>query len=220
MVKSVMESLTKQGKVVRGWLGVSIQQVTPELARQFNLRDETGALIGDVIEGGPADKAGLQRGDIILEYDSRQIEEPYILRNMVANTIPGEKHTVKILREGKEVSIAVTIGELPADAQQDSESSEVQNVLTGVGIQELSPDLAKKLRVPDRVKGVIVSDVDDESAAAGILARGDVIQEINRKRVTDPKTYQEAVSKIGNDDSVLLLVFRAGSSLFITLSPK
>jgi len=220
MVKSIMESLIKRGKVVRGWLGVSIQKVTPELAKQFNLKDEVGALVGDVVEEGPADKAGLQRGDIIFEYDGKKIEEPYILRNMVANTLPGEQHAIKALRDGKAITMTITIGELPSDAQQPVEASDFQNALKGVSVQDMNPELAKKLRIPDKIKGVIVSDVDEGSIAAGALTQGDVIQEVNRKRVADVKSYKDVVAKIKKDESVLLLIFRAGSSLFVTLPQK
>jgi len=220
MVKSIMESLIKTGKVVRGWLGVSIQSVTPELAKQFDLKDDIGALVGDIIEDGPAEKAGLQRGDIIFEYDGKKIEEPYILRNMVANTLPGEQHTIKVLRDGKAKTMTIVIGELPSDAQQPVEAGDFQNALKGVSVQDLTPELAKKLRVPDKIKGVIVSDVEESSIAAGALMQGDVIQEVNRKRVIDVKSYKDVVARIKKDESVLLLIFRGGSSLFVTLSQK
>ncbi len=220
MVKSIMESLIKRGKVVRGWLGVSIQKVTPELAKQFDLKDEVGALVGDVVEDGPAEKAGLQRGDIIFEYDGKKIEEPYILRNMVANTLPGEQHTIKVLRDGNARTMTITIGELPADALQPVEAGDLQNALKGVSVQDMNPELAKKLKIPDKIKGVIISDVDENSIAAGALTQGDVIQEINRKRVSDVKSYKDVVTKIRKDESVLLLIFRGGSSLFVTLSQK
>ncbi len=220
MVKSIMESLIKTGKVVRGWLGVTIQKVTPELAKQFDLKEEAGALVGDIMENSPAEKAGLQRGDIILEYDGKKIEEPYILRNMVANNLPGEVHTALVLRDGKTRKIAITIGELPSDGQQPVETSDVQNVMKGITVQDMSPELAKKLRIPDKIKGVIISDIDDSSMAAGILAQGDVIQEINRKKVADTTTYTDIVSKIKKDESVLLLIYRGGASLFVTLSQK
>jgi serine protease Do len=219
MVKSIMDSLVSKGKVVRGWLGVTIQRVTPELAKQFDLKDDTGALIGDVIEEGPAEKAGLQRGDIILEYDGKKIEEPYVLRNMVANSLPGEQHTVEILREGKTSKVTITIGELPSDGQP-VETDEFQNVMKGITVQNMTPELAKKLRIPEKIKGVIITDIDENSMAAGILAQGDVIQEINRNKVTDTKAYTSMVSKIKKDESVLLLIFRGGSSLFVTLSQK
>jgi serine protease Do len=219
MVRSIMDSLVSKGKVVRGWLGVTIQRVTPELAKQFDLKDDTGALIGDVIEEGPAEKAGLQRGDIILEYDGKKIEEPYVLRNMVANSLPGEQHTVEILREGKTRKVTITIGELPSDGQP-VETDEFQNVMKGITVQNMTPELAKKLRIPEKIKGVIITDIDENSMASGILAQGDVIQEINRNKVSDTKAYTSTVSKIKKDESVLLLIFRGGSSLFVTLSQK
>jgi serine protease Do len=220
MVKSIMESLIKRGKVVRGWLGVSIQKVTPELAKQFDLKDEIGALVGDVVEDGPAEKAGLQRGDIIFEYDGKKIDEPYILRNMVANTLPGEQHTITVLRDGKAKTMTITIGELPSDAQQPIEAGDIQNILKGVSVQDMNPELAKKLKIPDKIKGVIVSDIAESSIAAGALMQGDVIQEVNRKKVTNVKNYKDVASKIKKDESVLLLIFRGGSSLFVTLSQK
>jgi len=220
MVKSVMDSLIKKGKVIRGWLGVSIQKITPDLAKQFNLKDENGALVGDIVENGPAEKAGLKRGDVITEYDGKKINEPYVLRNMTANTAPGEEHKITALRDGKTITLNVTIGELPADMQEAAVSGEYQNVLKGVSVQDMTPELAKKLKIPDRIKGVIISDIDEGSIANGILMQGDVIQEVNRKKVSDIKTYQEVVSNIRGDEDVLLLIYRSGSSLFITLSPK
>ena len=192
----------------------------PELARQFDLKDEVGALIGDIIEESPADKAGLQRGDIILEYNGRKIEEPTMLRNMVANTLPGDQHTVTVLRDGKTRTVTVTIGELPSDLQQPVETGDYQNVMKGISVQDMSPELTKKLKIPDKIKGVIISDVDEGSVGAGVLNQGDVIQEINRKKVSDVKSYKEIVAKIPTEESVLLLIFRGGSSLFVTLSQR
>ena len=220
MVRSVMDSLIKKGKVVRGWLGVSIQKITPELARQFNLKDEVGALVGDVVENSPSEKAGLKRGDVIIEYDGRKIEEPSNLRNMIANTAPGEEHQMTVLRDNKTLTLKVTIGELPSDAQEEVISGNFENVLKGITVQDMTPEIAQKLKIPDRIKGVIVSDIAEDSIASGVLTRGDVIQEINRKKVDSVKNYQELVSKINKDEDVLLLIYRRGTSLFVTLSEK
>lgn len=220
MVKSVMSSLIKTGKVVRGWLGVSIQEITPELAKQFNLKDEVGALVGDVVENSPAEKAGLKRGDVILEYDGKKIEEPNSLRNMIANTSPGEKHQMKVLRDNKTLTVQLTIGELPAEAQEEAVAGVYDNVLKGVTVQDITPDIAKKLKIPERIKGVIISDVAEDSLSVGVLTQGDVIQEINRKRVVDTKSYQDIASRIKKGEDVLLLVYRRGTSLFVTLSQK
>jgi serine protease Do len=162
MVKSVMDSLTKKGKVVRGWLGVSIQPITPELAKQFGLNDDVGALVGDVTENSPAEKAGLKRGDVIIEYDGKKIEEPYILRNMVANTTPGEEHVVKVIRNNQPLTIKITIGELPVEAQEEVVSADYENVMKGVTVQDLTPQIAQKLKIPDRIKGVIITDISEE----------------------------------------------------------
>lgn len=220
MVRTVMDSLIKEGKVVRGWVGVSIQAITPELAKQFNLQDEVGALVGDIVENSPAEKAGLKRGDVIIEYDGKKIEEPNSLRNMVAKTSPGEEHRMKVLREGKTVTVKLTVGELPTDGQVEIVTGDYENAMKGITVQDVTPDIAKKLKIPERIKGVIISDIDEESIAAGILAPGDVIQEVNRKKITDTKDYKDIVSKIKKDEDVLLLVYRRGTSLFVTLSQK
>jgi len=219
MVKSIMDSLVKKGRVIRGWLGVSIQSITPELAKQFNLKGEKGVLVSDVNENGPAEKGGLKRGDIILEYDGKNTDEPSQFRNMVANTSPGEEHSFKVLRNDQVLTLKVTIGELPSD-QQQAQSSAYEGALRGISVQDITPEIAKKLNIPGRVKGVIVSDVEEDSPASSVLMQGDIIQEINRKRVGSAKEYQEVAAGIKKDESILLLVYRGGSSLFITLSGK
>ncbi len=219
MVRTIMVSLIKEGKVTRGWLGISIQRITPDLAKQFNLTDENGVLVSDVTENGPAEKAGLKRGDVIVEYDGKKTDEPGLFRNMVANTAPGEKHSLKILRDKDLLTLKVTIGELPPDIQQ-AENGTYVNALRGVGVQDITPDIAKRLGLPPRVKGVIVSDVGEDSPAYGVLTQGDVIQEIDKKKIANVKDYQQIVSMIGRDNNILLLVYRRGSSLFITLSTQ
>ena len=219
MVKAIMNSLIKHGKVIRGWLGVSIQKITPDLAKQFDLKSENGALVSDVVDNSPAQKAGLRRGDVILEYDGKKIDEPYQLRMMVANTSPGEEHTLTVLRENETVMLKVTIGELPAEMQQ-AQMGEYENALRGVSVQDMTPEIAKKLNIPGRISGVIVSDIAEDSPAAGVLMQGDVIQEVNRKKITGSKDYLDVVEKIGKGDNVLLLVYRGGSSVFITISGK
>ena len=129
MAKNVMESIINQGKVIRGWLGVQIQPITPELAKQFNIKDEEfGVLLTDVVEGSPADKAGLKSGDFIKEYDGKKIENPFHFKNMVASTKPGKTVRIKILREGNYLTATATIGELPIEPQIVS-SPEFENAL-------------------------------------------------------------------------------------------
>jgi len=219
MAKDVMESLISKGKVVRGYLGVSVQRITPDLAKQFNLKEEKGALIGDIVEGSPAEKAGLQRGDIITAYDGKKIDEPYQLRNMVANTSPGKEVEIKIIRENTTKAIRVVIVEQPIEMQKISKG-EYDNLLNGVTVQNLTPEIYRKLNLPKRLNGVIVSDIDEDSPAATILTQGDIIQEINRKKITSVKDYEDIVAKIKTEEDILLLVFRNGYSIYITLSAK
>lgn len=219
MAKTVMDSLIKKGKVIRGWFGVTIQPLTSELAKQFDLKEEKGALVGDVIEGSPAEKAGLQRGDVIIEYDGKKIEEPYQLRNMVANTTPGQEVELKIIRENKTETKKVTISELPAEMQKPSKS-EYNNLLRGVTVQDLTPEIYNKLNLPKKLKGVIVSDIDEDSPATMVLKEGDVLQEINRQKINNVRDYENVVAKIKPGENILLLVFRSGSSLYVTLSGK
>jgi serine protease Do len=219
MAKAVMDSLIKKGKVVRGWFGVTIQTLTPELAKQFNLKEEKGALVGDVVEGSPAEKAGIQRGDVIVEYEGKKIDEPYQLRNMVANTEPGKEVELKIIRENKTEIKKMTIGELPAEMQKSSKG-EYNNLLQGVTVQDLIPELQNRLNLPKKLKGVVVSDISEDSPAAMVLMQGDVIQEINRQKINSVKDYESVVAKVKPDENILLLIFRGGSSIYITLSGK
>jgi serine protease Do len=219
MAKAVMGSLIREGKVVRGWLGVTIQQITSELAQQFNLGEEYGALVGDVIELSPAEKAGIMRGDVIIEFDGKQVEDPFTLRNTVANTPPGTKVKVKVIREGKTKTVTVEIGELQADAKATQEI-EFKNVMNGVNVQDLTPVIYRQMNIPEKVKGVIVTNISPSSPAFGKLIAGDIIQEINRKALLNVLDYQTIVAKVKPDEDVLLLVFRRGTSVFVTISPN
>jgi serine protease Do len=218
MAKVVMESLIKTGKVVRGWLGVQIQPITPELAKQFNLTGNDGALIGDVTEDSPAAKANLQRGDVIVEFSGKKVTNPAELRNMVAATSPGQKVSMKTLRNGKELTVSITVGELPAATQKSSKSFD--NMLNGVQVQDLTPDLRNRLNIPARVKGIVVTGVAGGSAADGVVAQGDVIMEINRKKIASISAYENAVAKIKSGEDILLLIYRNGGTIYITLSNR
>jgi serine protease Do len=218
MAKSVMNSLIGKGKVIRGWLGVTIQNLTPELAKQFELKeDKGGVLVGDVIEGSPAEKAGLQRGDIIVEFAGRKIEEPNQIRNMVANTEPGQTVHMKIIRENREDTLKVTIGDLP-DTMQKQLPGEGDTLLSGVSVQDLTPELFSRLNLPKKLKGVMVTDIDEESPAAALIMKGDVLQEINRQKIASVSDFGAVVSAIKPGKDILLLIFRGGSSLYVTLS--
>ncbi len=215
MAKAVMKSLIEKGKVIRGWFGVSIQEVTPELAQQFQLKKDSGTLVADVVEGSPAEKAGLKRGDVITEFDGHEVNEPYQLRNMIANTTPGETKELKIVRDGEAKTLKVTIGELPMEPEKIPTA--YGNALKGVSIQNLTPDIYSKLNLPEKMRGVIVTDIESTSPAETTLMPGDIIIEINRKAIANTDDYRNIVSQIKPDKVITLLIFRKGSTLYVTI---
>ena len=218
MIKAVMNSLIETGKVIRGWFGVSIQEITPELADQFQLEKDNGTLVADVIEGSPAEEAGILRGDVILEFGGKTVDEPYILRNIVAGTSPGESIEVKVIRDGEYLTLSVMIGELGADVQKAPTTYE--NALKGVNVQNLTSEIYTQLNIPEKLRGVVITNIERGSPSETALMRGDVLMEINRKAVANIDDYEVMVSQIKPEQDILLLVFRRGSTIFVTLSGK
>ncbi len=148
----------------------------------------------------------------------RRSNDPSTLRNMVAGTPPGKKVAINILRNGKEQKVQVTVAELPAEMQKLQ--GKFDNILKGVMVQGLTPEMKKNLDIPKRITGVVVTDIEDGSPAEGVLMANDVIAEVNRKKITGMKDYEAVVSQIKADHDILLLVFRNGSAIYITLTSK
>jgi serine protease Do len=225
MVRKVMQSLIDKGKVVRGWLGVSIQELTPELAKNFGVADAKGALVGEVVKDSPASKAGFIAGDVIVAMDGKSIDSPTSLRNRVADLAVGKDVTIRVIRDQKPAELKVKIAEQPADMEQaDAGDSGGQaggnTALAGVEVQAITPDIARQLGIPGDSGGVVVSGVDAASpAAAAGVRRGDIIAEVNRAPVRKLGDYQRIVNKLGKKDNVLLLINRGGGKLFVLIKP-
>jgi serine protease Do len=233
MARQVMDSLVKFKKVVRGWLGVSIQEVTSDLAEEFGVKDLKGALVSGVMKGSPADKVGIKQGDVILSYNGKVVEDTGHLRNMVSQTPIGSQVQVNVLRKKKELSLIVTVAELPKKIA-DASSSESENEngetngnneesadLTGLMVRDLTPDIAQRFGISDSETGVVVIKVDAGSriADAGIKP-GDIILQINQTNVASLKEYKSVVSKIKAKDRLLFLVRRKNQDLFVTVKPE
>jgi len=225
MAKSVMDNLVKSGKVTRGWLGVSIQDVTPDLAKQFSLPEARGALITDVLENSPSAKAGLQQGDVIVSYDGKPVENPGSLRNHVAQTSVGKKVKVGVIRDKKEKEFEVTIAEQPKEmsskgGEESAGSDEVSTALAGIEVRDLTPNLAQRYGISKSLKGVLITRIEPGSTAADTgLREGDLVVEMNRQSVRSVKDYNRLASKVGNQDTVLLLVDRQGRNTYFALKP-
>ncbi len=222
MVKAVIDSLVSKGKVVRGWLGVTIQEVSPELAQQFGLKTAKGALVSDILEGSPADKAGITRGDVIIEIDRKPVENAVQLRNLVAGLSVGAKATIKVIRDKKDKTFEVAIGEQPKDLGRSGAPSEEDagsGALAGLSVQDVTPELAQRFGLPDDEAGVLVTRVEPGSLAddAGVQ-RGDLVLEINRQVVRHTRDFNQIAAEIAKDDSILLLVNRQGQALYITIT--
>ncbi len=225
MAQSIMGQLVQTGKVVRGWLGVSIQDLTPELASQFGLGDTKGVLVSDVMEDSPAKKAGFERADVIVEYDGKPMDSPAHLRNAVAQTPVGKKVTVKIIRDKKPKTIELAIAEQPKTMAQSGdedggESVTPTGVLSGLDVRELTEELANRYGLKSGERGVVVVRVKPGTPAEEIGVReGDLIMEINREAVTSVRAYEKIAGKLPKDHPVLLLLKRQGRTIYLTLRP-
>ncbi len=232
IAKDIANSLIESGKVVRGWMGVAIQELTPALAQSFQLPEgqQGGVLISEVHQDGPSAKAGLQRGDVILEYGQEVVKDVNHLRNIVARTKVGKQKEIKVLREGKETTLNLILGERPSDqvlakaeppGEKPPAMEKLDNVLAGLMVEAISVDNRNQFGIPENATGVVVSKVESGSAveAAGIQP-GDLIQEVSRSAVKNLDEYQQIASKIGKEELVVLLVNRRGNNLFVAVNPK
>ena len=231
IAKDIAQSLIESGKVVRGWMGVAIQEMNPALAQSFQLPEnhKGGVLISEVHENGPSAKAGLQRGDIILKYGGEPIRDVNHLRNVVARTKVGKTKEIIVLRDGKETHLNIELGERPSDQMLASGGTPgttpsvkpPDNVLAGITVEALTAAKRSQLKIPEETKGVLVSKVapGSEAEAAGVQ-EGDLIQEVSREVITTLDDYQQVSSKIAKEELVVLLLNRRGNNLFVAVNPK
>jgi len=218
MSKPIYESLIKTGKVVRGFLGIGIQDLNQDLAKSFGIKDAKGAVVSDVKEDGPADQGGLKQGDVIISYQGSPVEEAVALQRMVTRTPVGTKVPVKVMRDGHEKELTITIGEQPDTIKTaKAESGEKDYAFAGVAVQDLDKDQAKELGIKGKAQGVVVTSVEPDSGAdrAGLLP-GDVIREINRQPVKSVKEFEKVSSAVKKGDNVLILINRRGNALFLS----
>lgn len=217
---NVIDQLKNSGKVVRGWLGVLVQQITPEIAESIGLSEIKGALIADITPGGPADKAGIKRGDVITEFNNITISEMSELPKSVAITPPGTKSEIELIRDGRRKKVSVVLGELPEQiARKKPEVQEQKDVEDDLGlvVQDINPQLAKRLGI-EQTGGVIITNVYRGSPAwdAG-LRKNDIIIELNKKEIDDINQYKKIMNRVNENDSLLFLVKRNQGTIYIAL---
>ena len=218
MGKPIYESLVKTGTVVRGYLGVGIQDLSQDLAKSFGIKQAKGALVSDVKEDSPADRAGLKQGDVIISYQGAPVDDAVVLQRLVTRTAVGTKVPVTVIRDGRERSLTVTITEQPDTAKiAKAEKPDGDHAFAGLAVQELDRETAKELGLKGKAQGVVVTSVEPDSGAeqAGLMA-GDVIREINRQPVISVKDFEKVSAAVKKGEHVLILINRRGSSLFLT----
>jgi serine protease Do len=217
LVKELLPQLRGKGKVTRGYLGVLIQKVTPEIAESLGMEKSTGALVANISKDGPAEKAGVKVGDVIVEFDGKEVKDSGDLPIIVARTPVDKKVRMKVLREKKEVTLTVAVGELK---EEEVVAAVPEKGELGMTVQRLTPQIAESLGL-DKADGVVVTAVEPGSSAdeAGIR-RGDVIMEIDRKPIKSLDEYKKSVAAIRKGKGVLFLVRRGESTLFLALKPQ
>ena len=215
MAKDLLPQLRAVGAVTRGWLGVQIQRVNPALAKSFGLDEPRGALISMVFEDGPADKARIKRGDVIVEFDGSAIDEFNDLPRIVANTAPESEVSVIVLRDGKAKNLKARLGKLEEDQVQLA-STERHDSEWGFEVEALTSDIVERLDLDKDLSGVLVTGVDPESGAYEEgLRQGDIILEVNRTEVSRPDQVTRALEK--EDEHAVLLVQRGEATLYLAI---
>ncbi|HBA40920.1 MAG TPA: peptidase, partial [Deltaproteobacteria bacterium] len=216
LVKELLPQLKGKGKVTRGYLGVLIQKITPEIAESLGLEKAWGALVANVSKDGPADHAGVKVGDVIIEFDGKEIKESNDLPIIVARTPVDKKARLKVLRDKKEVTLTVTVGELK---DEEVVASTKEKGELGLTVRRVTPQMAESLGL-DRAEGVVVAAVEPGSPGdeAG-LRRGDVILEMDRKPIRTLADYRKAIGETKKGKGILFLVRRGENTLFLALKP-
>jgi len=215
MARNVMDQIVRNGKVTRAYMGAYIQQMNPELAKAFGENAPHGVLVGDVEPGSPAQKSGLEKGDIIVALNGKPVVDDNELRMSIAMMAPGATANLKVWRNGSEQDVAVKLGEMPTQSERASaEPANPQGALEGVTVDNLDQQTAQQLGLPANTKGVVVTDISPSSPVADSgLQQGDVIQEVNHQSVRNVHDFDQAIQRAGK--SPLLLVNRQGHTLFI-----
>jgi serine protease Do len=223
MAREIKDRLIAQGKVVRAWLGVGIQELTEELAAQFAVKPEDGVLVGNVMQDSPAERGGMKTGDIIQEFNGNRISNVRQLQREVAQSLVGSPARVRVLREKKPLMLTIVLGEQPTDLAAASEPGAPPAEAAerfGLTVQDLTLELRDQLRLKDP-DGVVVSGVEEGGPAARAGIRpGDVIAEANREPVRNAQDFARIIGQMRRGQNLLLLVRRDGGSRFAVLSPK
>jgi len=230
LARDVMQSLREKGRVVRGYIGTSVQTLTPELAEAMKLKGQaTGALIGEVTPKSPSEKAGMKTGDVITSVNGKKVSDARELRLMIGSMAPGTKVQIEVNREGQKKMFDVELAEMPAAAAEqapeaspeESAQPEKTTVFGAVVVTDVTEDLRTALNLPKEIQGAVIVELDSASPAAQAgLREGDVIQEVNKQPVKDAKDLVVISKKLKPTEKILMRVYSQGRSGYVALEPK
>jgi serine protease Do len=230
LAREVMQSLRDKGRVVRGYIGTSVQTLTPEIADAMKLKGQpTGALVGEVEPNAPAAKAGIKTGDVITAVNGKKVNDPRELRLMIGSMAPGTKARIEVNREGQTKEFDVQLAEMPATAAgentekstEEAEQPEKATVFGGVVVTSITEDIRTALNLPKEVQGAVIADIDTDSPAAKAgLREGDVIQEVNKQPVRSARDLLAITKKLKPNEKILIRVYSQGRSGYVALEPK
>ena len=232
MAKQVMDQIMKTGKVSRGYMGVTLENLNPDLAKAFNVKEAHGAVIGDVTPGAPGDKAGLKSGDVITAIDGKKVEGPDDLTMDVISHAPGSKVTLDVVRNGEPTTVAVTLGQRPGGVDWDKRGNSGNNnpdnddndnggnaSVRGITVENLTPDLAQQVGANSMTHGVVVDNVDADSPAADNVARGMVITAVDRHPVANVQDFKRLMSQAQGKPVLITFSFQ-GQTGFTVVQPS
>jgi serine protease Do len=230
LAREVMQSLRDKGRVVRGYIGTSVQTLTPEIADAMKLKGQlSGALVGEVEPNAPASKAGIKTGDVITAVNGKKVNDPRELRLMVGSMAPGTKVQIEVNREGQTKPFDVQLAEMPASAANENTDTSSEEpaqpqrttVFGGVAITNITEDIRTALNLPKEIQGAVIADIDTESPAAKAgLREGDVIQEVNKQPVKNAKDLVAISKRLKPDEKILMRVYSQGRSGYVALEAK
>lgn len=217
MAKAILSDLKSKGRVTRGWLGISVQDITEDIAKNMNLKDRTGALVSDVFKDDPADKAGIRVGDIIVEINGKPIKDTHALLLTIAGMQVGERAAIKVLRDSREMTFRVVVAERKDTAEATAPTKGTAGHF-GISARDITPEMARQLGVPQNA-GVMVAGVEPGSPADDVgIQQQDIIVQVNRVKISSLKEYNQEITKAAQKKSVMLLVRRGNASFFVTMS--
>ncbi|MFB3894941.1 MAG: Do family serine endopeptidase [bacterium] len=215
IVRKVYIDIKSKGKVVRGYLGVGLQDLTPELAKHFGVSN--GVLITNVMENSPAAKAGIKVEDIVTSFDGKKVKNGTELRDLVGNTTVGKKVDIQLTRNKQNVTIIAVIAEMPAElpvSQSEGNQSEVDKL--GLTVKNVTQDIARQLRLR-KVTGVVITDINSDSPASDVMQPGDVILKVNDTNIANTSDYQHAIAQVKKGDTVVFRVYRDGGIVYVSI---